>query len=79
MLLHKQRAKCLPACQESVNHEHQVGRLLADGCAKVVIPPVVDQQQLSQTRPKDGRAEESAAKNESEEEPIIPLQQHNTI
>lgn len=44
-----------------------------------MVPPLVDQQQLSQACPKDGHAEEGAAEYESQEKPVIPLQntEHN--
>ena len=41
-----------------------------------MVPPLVDQQKLSQACPKDGRAEQGAAEDEGQKEPIVPL--HNT-
>lgn len=70
--------ECSPACQKGVDHEHQVGGLLANGSAKVMIPPVVDQQQLSQARSEDGHAEQGAIEDERQKEPVIPLHQHTT-
>ena len=64
----------LPAGEESIDHEGQVGRLLADSCAKVVVPPVADQQQLRQAGAKDGEAQHGTAEDEGKEEPVIPLQ-----
>ena len=66
--------KCSPARQESVDDEDQIGRLLADSCAKVVVPPLIDEQQLCQACPKDGHAEQGAAEYERQEEPVVPLQ-----
>lgn len=70
--------QCSPASQESVDHEHQVGGLLPDGSAKVMIPPVVDEQQLRQAASKDSHAEQGAAEDERQEEPVVPLYKHNT-
>ncbi len=63
-----------PASQHRVDDEHDVGRLLADGSAKVVIPPLADQQQLCQAGGKDGAAQQSAAEDEGQEEAVVPLQ-----
>ena len=65
-----------PASQESVDDECQVGRLLADGSAEVIVPPLVDQQKLSQACPKDGHAQQGAAEDEGKEKSVVPL--HNT-
>jgi len=63
-----------PASQHRVDDEHNVGRLLADGSAKVVVPPLADQQQLCQAGSKDGAAQQSAAEDERQEEAVVPLQ-----
>ena len=63
-----------PASQHRVDDEHNVGRLLADGSAKVVVPPLADQQQLCQAGGKDGAAQQSAAEDEGKEEAVVPLQ-----
>ena len=64
----------LPACQKGVDHEHQVGWLLFDCRAKVMVPPVADQQQLRQAGCKDGHAQQGAAEDERQEETVVPLQ-----
>lgn len=71
--------QCSPASQESVDHEHQVGGLLADGSAKVMVSPVVDEQQLRQAASKYGHAEQSATEDERQEKPVIPLYKHNAF
>ena len=63
-----------PASQHRVDDEHDVSRFLADGSAKVVIPPLADQQQLCQAGGKNGAAQQSAAEDERQEEAIVPLQ-----
>ncbi|KAA6428582.1 MAG: hypothetical protein FRX49_01457 [Trebouxia sp. A1-2] len=59
-----------PASQHRVDDEHDVGRLLADSSAKVVIPPLADQQQFCQAGGKDGAAQQSAAEDEGQEEAL---------
>ncbi len=63
-----------PASQHRVDDERDVGRLLADGSAKVVVPPLADQQQLCQAGGKDGTTQQSAAEDERQEEAVVPLQ-----
>ena len=41
-----------------------------------MIPPLVDEQKLSQARSKDGHAQEGAAEDEGQKESVVPL--HNT-
>ncbi len=54
----------LPASQDRIDDEHQVGGFLADSSAKVVVAPVTDQQQLCQAGGKDGTAQQCAAEDE---------------
>lgn len=41
-----------------------------------MVPPLIDEQKLSQARPKDGHAQQGAAEDEGKEKPVVPL--HNT-
>ena len=69
----------LPASQEGIDHEHQVGRLLLDGSPKVAIALVVNEDQLTHTCAEDGEAQQRTAENEGQEEPVIPLQHKQSV
>ena len=44
-----------------------------------MVPPLVDEQKLGQARSKDGHAEEGAAEDEGQKEPIVPLHSTNAM
>ena len=73
--MNAKRESCITASQEGVDHEHQVGRLLLDGRAKAMVALVVNVDQLAHTGAEDGEAQQSAAEDECQEEPVVPLQQ----
>ena len=65
-----------PASQEGIAHQHNVGRLLADSCAKAVVPLIPEQHQLCQAECKDGAAQDAAGEDEGQKEPVISLHKH---
>lgn len=66
-----------PACQDRVDDEYNVSRLLADGSTEVVVAPLADQQQLCQAGGEDGAAQQGAAEDERQEEAVVPLHSTN--
>ena len=66
----------LPACEEGIGHEHNVGRLLADSSAKAVVIPIPQHHQLRQAEGKDGAAQQAAGEDKCQEIAVIPLQGH---
>ena len=63
----------LPARQEGIGHEDNVGRLLPDSRAKAVIPPIPEHHQLRQAESKNGAAQQAAGEDKRQEVAVVAL------